>query len=96
MSDLPHEFWEALRKALAAEFRTDVGHINFVFGLLAFGLVLVYIAGSKLEEIANLILLVFGKRGRPKEPKDHFWAIISVLALFTISLFIAYLAREHP
>lgn len=94
MSDLPHDFGEWLKEALAAEFRTGVGHIDLVFGLLAFGLVLLYIGGSKVEEFANLCLYLIGKRGKKKESKDQLWAIISLMVLFAFSLVLTYFSEK--
>ena len=100
MTSNSESFWELLKAALYTaldlELYTPAGRINLIFGIVSVGLVALFLAGKGVESIGNLMLRLFGKRGRAQAKKEELYAILSIIVFFILSLFLASQAVEAP
>ncbi len=91
MTPYLERFWELLKSALSSELYTTAGKINFVFGILATGLVGTFLAGRSMEWIGNFFLHLFKRRGKERGERDSFWAIVSLMTYFLLSIIVIVL-----
>lgn len=54
-------FWDILRSALVAEWKTDYGRANVFGTFLAFGLAFVSVSGSWVRDVLRMLLVLCGK-----------------------------------